>query len=117
MSIPVAELTVRPDSGVVLAMAVLKAADKLGVKGSAPAPILGVSEATVSRIRSGDYRVDAEKKAVARVWLTNKNSALGGTSAEQIRTVTRLVDVITYLDRAYYLRMSAPRRTRLTRAA
>jgi hypothetical protein len=112
---------VRPDSAMVLTKAVLNAANKLGVKASALASILGVSEATVSRMKGGDYRLDADKKAfelgvlfvrlfrsldaivggdeaVARAWLTNENSALGGMPAEQIRTVTGLVDVIAYLD-------------------
>jgi hypothetical protein len=121
MPILVAEPAGRPDPGVVLTKAVLKAADKLGVKANALAPILGVSATTVSRMKSGDYCLDADTKAfelgvlfvrlfrsldaivggdeaVARAWLTNKNSALGGAPAEQIRSVTGLVDVIAYLD-------------------
>ncbi len=113
--------TASPDSGMVLTKAVLNAADKLGIKASALAPILGVSEATVSRMKSDDYRLEAETKpfelgvlfvrlfrsldaivggdeAVARDWLSNPNLALGGKPAEQIRTVTGLVDVIAYLD-------------------
>ena len=108
-------------SEAVLTKAVLNAADKLNVNGAALAPVLGVSEATVSRMKSGDYRLDASRKefelgvlfvrlfrsldaivggdeAVARAWLANPNLALGGAPAEQIRTVTELVDVIAYLD-------------------
>ena len=108
-------------SEAVLTKAVLNAADKLDVNGVALATVLGVSEATVSRMKSGDYRLDASRKefelgvlfvrlfrsldaivggdeAVARAWLANSNLALSGAPAEQIRTVTGLVDVIAYLD-------------------
>jgi hypothetical protein len=112
---------VPPGAAAILTKAVLNAADKLNVKASALAPILGVSEATVSRMKRGDYRLDAETKAfelgvlfvrlfrsldaivggdeaAARAWLANRNLALGGKPIEQIRTVAGLIDVIAYLD-------------------
>ncbi len=112
---------VRPDSAAVLTMAFLTAAGKLNVKASALAPILGVSEATVSRMKRGDYRLDADTKAfelgvlfvrlfrsldaivggdeaAARAWLANQNLALKGKPIDEIRTVAGLVDVIAYLD-------------------
>jgi hypothetical protein len=105
----------------VLTKAVLRAADKLGVNGAALAPVLGVSEATVSRMKSGDYRLEAGAKpfelgvmfvrlfrsldaiaggdeAVARAWLANPNSALDGKPVEKIRNLAGLIDVIAYLD-------------------
>ncbi len=111
----------KPEAGSVVTKAVVKAADKLNVKAGALAPILGVSEATVSRMKRGDYCLDAGTKtfelgvlfvrlfrsldaivggdeAAARAWLTNLNLALGGVPIERIRTVTGLVDVIAYLD-------------------
>ena len=111
----------RLDDAVVLTKAVLRAADKLGVNGAALAPVLGVSEATVSRMKSGDYRLEADTKpfelgvmfvrlfrsldaiaggdeAVARAWLANPNSALGGKPVEKIRNLAGLIDVIAYLD-------------------
>ncbi len=110
-----------PEAGSVVTKAVVKAADKLNVKAGALAPILGVSEATVSRMKRGDYCLDAGTKAfelgvlfvrlfrsldaivggdeaAARAWLSNLNLALGGVPIERIRTVTGLVDVIAYLD-------------------
>jgi hypothetical protein len=110
-----------PDVGSVLTKAVVKAADKLNVRAGALAAILGVSEATVSRMKRGDYRLDGGTKAfelgvlfvrlfrsldaivggdeaAARAWLTNPNLALGGVPIEQIRTVAGLIDVIAYLD-------------------
>ena len=50
---------VRSAQGAALTKAVLRAADKLDVKAAALAPILGVSEATVSRMKKGDYVLQA----------------------------------------------------------
>jgi uncharacterized protein (DUF2384 family) len=110
-----------PEAGKVVSKAVLRAADKLNVRASALAQILGVSEATVSRMKSGDYSLKAGSKefelavlfvrlfrsldavvggdeAVARSWLVNPNLALGDKPADKIRTVAGLFDVIAYLD-------------------
>jgi uncharacterized protein (DUF2384 family) len=107
--------------GTVLTKAVLRAADKLDVKQSALAAILGVSEATVSRMKKGDYVLHTDTKAfelavlfvrlfrsldaivggdetAARAWLANPNLALGAKPLEKIRTVPGLMDVIAYLD-------------------
>jgi len=109
------------EDGAVLTKAVLRAADKLGVKANVLAPILGLSETTVSRMKGGDYRLEADTRpfergvlfvrlfrsldalaggdeAVAPAWLTNPNSALGGKPVEKISTLDGLVDVIDYLD-------------------
>ena len=111
----------RVDDAAVLTKAVLRAADKLGVRASVLAPVLGVSEATISRMKSGDYRLETDTKPfelgvmfvrlfrsldaiaggdedVARAWLANFNSALGGKPVEKIRNLAGLVDVIAYLD-------------------
>ena len=48
-------------SEAVLTKAVLNAADKLAINGVALATVLGVSEATVSRMKSGDYRLEASR--------------------------------------------------------
>jgi uncharacterized protein (DUF2384 family) len=110
-----------PEAGKVVSKAVLRAADKLNVRASALAQILGVSEATVSRMKNGDYSLKAGSKefelavlfvrlfrsldavvggdeAVARSWLVNPNPALGDKPADKIRTVAGLFDVIAYLD-------------------
>ena len=112
---------VRSDQGTVLTKAVLRAAAKLDVSQAALAAILGVSEATVSRMKKGDYVLPADSKAfelavlfvrlfrsldemvggdeaVARAWLANPNLALDAKPVEKIRTVPGLMDVITYLD-------------------
>ena len=112
---------VRSAQAAVLTNAVLRAADKLDITQAALAAILGVSEATVSRMKKGDYVLSANSKAfelavlfvrlfrsldamvggdeaVARAWLANPNLALDAKPAEKIRTVPGLMDVITYLD-------------------
>ncbi len=115
------EPLIHPDAGQILTKAVLGAADKLGVPASALAEVLGLSAATLSRMKSGDYRLSPRKKEfelgvlfvrlfrsldaivggeerVARAWLANPNLALGAKPAEKIRTISGLIDVIAYLD-------------------
>ena len=107
--------------GAVLTKAVLSAAEKLDARQGALATILGVSEATASRMKKGDYVLHAGSKAfelgvlfvrlfrsldaivggdepAARAWLANPNLALGAKPAEKIRTVAGLTEVIAYLD-------------------
>jgi hypothetical protein len=104
-----------------LSKAVLRAADKLKVSQAALSLILGLSEATVSRMKKGDYALQAGSKpfelgvlfvrlfrsldaivggdeAAASAWLANPNLALGATPAEKIRSVPGLMNVIDYLD-------------------
>ena len=112
---------VRPDPGVVLTKAVVRAAERLDVKAKLIAAVLGVSEATLSRMKKGDFTLEAGTKpfelgvlfvrlfrsldaifggdeAVARSWLVNPNVALGDRPIAKIRTVVGLIDVIAYLD-------------------
>jgi transcriptional regulator with XRE-family HTH domain len=107
--------------GAVLTKAALRAADKLGVSQAALAAILGLSEAQVSRMRSGAAALQPDTKpfelavlfvrlfrsldaivggdeASARAWLASPNLALGAKPAEKIRSVAGLTDVIAYLD-------------------
>jgi DNA-binding XRE family transcriptional regulator len=112
---------VRSDHGTVLTKAVLRAAEKLGLNQGALAHVLGVSEASVSRMKKGDYVLQDSSKAfelavlfvrlfrsldaivggdeaVARAWFANLNLTLHATPAEKVRTVAGLTDVIAYLD-------------------
>jgi DNA-binding XRE family transcriptional regulator len=121
MPVAVKSPQVRSNQGTVLTKAVLRAADKLAVSQAALASIVGLSEATVSRMKKGDYVLPADSKAfelavlfvrlfrsldiivggdeaVARAWLANSNLALDAKPAEKIRTVPGLMDVIAYLD-------------------
>jgi transcriptional regulator with XRE-family HTH domain len=109
------------DRASVLTKATLRAAERLGLTGRQLAEIVGVSEATVSRLRRGEASLDAGSKpfqlaallvrafrsldaitggdeAVARAWLNAPNNALAARPLERMATVQGLVDVTTYLD-------------------
>lgn len=105
----------------VITKAVLRTAARLGLTARALSQVIGVSEPTVSRMKSGDYALEDGSKpfelavllvrvfrsldaiaggdeAVARAWMSNPNTALDGVPAEKIRTITGLTDVMAYLD-------------------
>ncbi len=110
----------RLDPASVLAKAVLAAADRLDLRGSRVAAVIGTSEASVSRLRGGRTLDPARKEgelallflrlyrsldalvggddAKAKAWLHAHNDHLGGVPADRIRTVEGLVDVVQYLD-------------------
>lgn len=105
----------------VVTRALLRAAARLAVPQKAVGRIIGVSEATVSRLQSGratlapgdkafelavlfirlfrslDAMVGGDE-AAARAWLHGPNLALGDVPLTRIQSVTGLVDVIAYLD-------------------
>jgi Protein of unknown function (DUF2384) len=108
------------DSTVVVKAAV-RAADRLEIANKTLARIIGVSEATVSRMRKGEYSLGKNQKpfelavlfirfyrsldgvvdgddTVARAWLKNDNSALRSAPIKLIQSVSGLTDVIQYLD-------------------
>jgi len=105
----------------VLTKAVLRAAQHLGMTNKSLAAVIGVSEATVSRMRSGDYTLRRGQKSfelailflrfyrsldaivggdqeVARTWLKNPNTALDSEPLTLIQTVPGLMNAIHYLD-------------------
>lgn len=105
----------------VVTKATLNAASKLGITNKLLANIIGVSEATVSRMYSGRYLLQPEQKsfelavlfvrlyrsldaivggddAVASTWLKSRNTALDGEPIAFIQTVPGLMNVIQYLD-------------------
>jgi transcriptional regulator with XRE-family HTH domain len=109
-----------PAPAPVLAKAALIAAEKLDLNGRQLAEIIGTSEASVSRLKSG-RGLDPQRKegelallflrlyrsldtlvggdeVKARDWLHAMNDHLGGIPADRIRTVEGLVDVVQYLD-------------------
>ena len=98
-----------------------RAAARLELSNRVLAAVLGLSEATVSRMGAQAYELDPEGKpyelavlflrlyrsldalvdgdlTAARAWLRNENTAFGATPLSQIATVTGLVNVIGYLD-------------------
>jgi hypothetical protein len=109
-----------PDRAAVLTKAVRSAAARLGVRNRDLATVLGTSEASVSRFRTGrtidpgtkegelallfirlfrslDALVGGDE-GKARAWLGAENAHLGGVPAERITRVEGLVDVVQYLD-------------------
>ncbi|HET7218778.1 MAG TPA: MbcA/ParS/Xre antitoxin family protein [Vicinamibacterales bacterium] len=107
--------------GSVVTKALLRAAARLGVSNKALAAVIGLSEASVSRMGSGAFMLTAGDKpfelsvlflrlyrsldalvdgddAVARAWLRSENAALGGTPLTIIQSLPGLVHAVAYLD-------------------
>ena len=110
----------RTEPGAVLAKAIIAAAYRLGIRNRQLGEIIGASEASVSRFKTGRPLDPAGKEgelallflrlfrsldalvggddAKARDWLHAQNDHIGGVPADRIRTVEGLVDVVQYLD-------------------
>ena len=109
------------DQAAVLTKATLRAAAKLGLTNKLLAIVIGVSEATISRMSSGGYTLQRGHKpfelavlfvrlyrsldavvggddAVAGSWLKNRNTVLDAEPLALIQTVPGLMNVIQYLD-------------------
>jgi hypothetical protein len=109
------------DTAAVAGKALLRAAERLGLSNRALGRIVGLSEASVSRMGKGAFLLSPGDKAfelgllfirlfrsldaivggdeaVARAWLRGENDALGGKPVDLIQTVAGLVDVLGYLD-------------------
>lgn len=101
--------------------AALRAADHLHVSNRSLARIIGVSEASVSRMRAGTYTLAPDDKpfelamlfvrlyraldaivggdeAAAAAWLRSENHALGAAPLALLHTVQGLMHVVQYLD-------------------
>ena len=109
-----------PDPAAVLSKAVLRAADLLALPQATLARILGLSAASVSRLRQGKLRLAPDSKAgelglllvrlfrslqsivgsneASRAWLSSPNLGLNGAPRELIVTPQGLVHVVDYLD-------------------
>jgi hypothetical protein len=107
--------------GQVVTKAVVGAAERLGLSARGLAAVIGVSEASVSRMKRLDHHLEMGTKpfelalllirlfrsldaitggdeGVAKSWMRNPNTMLGGKPAEKIATVSGLTDVLAYLD-------------------
>lgn len=110
-----------PKQSRVITKAALRAAERLEIKSTVLAKILGISEPTVSRMRKGTYELGPDQKSfelavllvrlyrsldgivagddeVASDWLRNRNTVLNGVPLELIQTISGLTNVIEYLD-------------------
>ncbi|MFG1210828.1 MbcA/ParS/Xre antitoxin family protein [Xanthobacter autotrophicus] len=107
--------------GAVLTKAVLRAADRLGVTGATLAAVIGLSPASLTRMKKGEFALESGTKPfelailfvrlfrsldaiaggderIARAWLASPNTALDAAPIDKIRTIPGLMDVIAYLD-------------------
>jgi len=111
------------DEAAVLSKAVVRAARHLSFSQRELAHILGVSEATASRLVAGSYRLSSARtkewelalllvrlfrsldalwghEEAARTWLSTDNLALCARPVDLIPSVEGLVRVVNYLDNA-----------------
>ena len=111
------------DSRAVLSRATVRAARFLGVAQADLAQVIGVSDATLSRLANGQKVLDPGSKpwqlaalfvrlfrsldaivgsddAAAQTWLRGDNQALGGVPLALIREPAGLVRTVDYLDAA-----------------
>jgi transcriptional regulator with XRE-family HTH domain len=118
---PLAHASSRPDPRAVLTKALLGASVLLGLSGATLARVLGVSEASISRLASGARMLDPSSKegelalllvrtyrsldalvgtdaAQRMAWMSGFNRALNGTPADLIQSAQGLVIVVSYLD-------------------
>jgi transcriptional regulator with XRE-family HTH domain len=108
-----------PDPQFVLAKAALRSADALGLSQQDLAQVIGVSPASISRMKSGamplagkPYELAAHlvrvfrsldaivggDSAAMRSWMQADNLALGDVPAQMVLRVGGLIDVVNYLD-------------------
>ena len=118
-----ARVAVQPvvSEAAVVTKATLRAAGLLGISNKTLARIVGLSEASVSRMGAGSYTLTPGEKpfelavlfvrfyraldaivhgddAVARAWLVNQNAVLGAPPLTLIQSVPGLVNALSYLD-------------------
>jgi hypothetical protein len=111
----------RPDPAAVLTKALLRAGGLLGLSSAALARVLGVSEASISRLVAGTRSIDPASKEgelallLVRVyrsldalvgadaeqrnaWMKGQNRALNGYPVQLIERAEGLAGVVAYLD-------------------
>jgi len=107
--------------GAIVTKAAMRAAARLGLPNRSVARILGLSEATVSRMGTGTYQLKTDDKAfelalmflrlfrsldalsggdeqTSRAWLRNENVALSAVPVALIESLSGLINVVGYLD-------------------
>lgn len=114
------QATSKEQAAIVLSKAVARAAERLAISKSMLAKVLGVSAPTITRLFSGTYLLDQNRKEwdfallfvrvfrsldsivgdeyTARKWLSSDNLGLNAKPIELIRSAEGLVRVVQYLD-------------------
>lgn len=105
----------------VLSKTVIRAADRLGLTTAELVRIIGLSPASVFRLRSGDYALDPSTKSwelavllvrlfrgleamtggddkSIRSWFRNYNAGLGSVPAARIQSAQGLMEATSYVD-------------------
>jgi len=113
----------RAGDAAVLSRAAVRAAKLMGLSQRTLADVLGISEASASRLCAGKYVLSRERAKewelaallvrlfrsldalwghgeAARAWLGSENTALGAAPVALLSSVAGLVRVVTYLDNA-----------------
>ena len=121
MSVAIKSNPVEAAESMVLTKAALRAAERLQIPASQLAPIIGQSEATISRMKSGRLALEPGSKPfeiallfvrlfraldaitggddkVSAAWLRNLNQTLGEAPLNKMRSLSGLIDVLAYLD-------------------
>jgi hypothetical protein len=105
----------------VLSKAAIRAGERLGLANVVLAKVLGLSEASVSRMRSGEFLLSRDSKpfelaqlfvrlfrsldaitggddASSRSWIVSENLVLKGRPVELIKTIRGLTATVAYVD-------------------
>jgi len=105
----------------IVSRAAVRAAERLELPGRLFASIIGVSEATVSRMKIGEFALDRDRNAfqlsllfvrlyrsldaivggnaaAAASWFKSHNTALDARPVDAVQSIAGLVHVIDYLD-------------------
>ena len=105
----------------VVTKAAVRVAERLDLSNKILAKVLGLSEASASRMRHGAYSLQPGQKSfelavlfirlyrsldaivggddgVARAWLRNRNTALDAEPIKRMQSIAGLLNVIDYLD-------------------
>lgn len=120
MASPKAALTPSAEA-LVVSKAFVRAADHLGLSNAVQARVLGLSDASTSRLRAGQFVLSPGTKPfelaqlfirlfrsldaiaggedeVSRSWLRGPNTALRGRPIDLIQTIPGLVAAVAYVD-------------------
>jgi hypothetical protein len=107
--------------GTVVTKAALRAAERLGLSNRTLSRIIGLSEASISRMGTGHYTLAPQDKSfelallfvrlfraldaivagddsAARRWLESDNASLGAAPIQLVQSIPGLVTVVGYLD-------------------